>query len=48
MVQTLQARAIDLRHLIDHFKLELAQDELLNQTNGLYDVFRILKRISQL
>ncbi|MBD1868761.1 restriction endonuclease subunit R [Oculatella sp. FACHB-28] len=27
MVQTLQARTIDLRHLIDHFKLELAQDE---------------------
>jgi hypothetical protein len=26
MVQTLQARAIDLRYLIDHFKLELAQD----------------------
>jgi hypothetical protein len=27
MVQTLQARTIDLRYLIDHFKLELVQDE---------------------
>ncbi len=65
MTQTIQAKDIDLRYLIDRFSIQLVendqffrewQDDFPEITdldkhlldNDLYDVFRILKRLSQL